>query len=309
MGIIWFMRLPQIIREYFSFSRDERAGLLVLLVLIFIFLLANRLIFYFEKPGLVDREEFEQLWNELHEGEDAEKVHVSLFMFDPNTIDSAALDSLFLPDRVKQNLLKYRLHGGFLKWKQDIRRIYGMNDSVYAAVKDYVDLSERKAGPLIPVKSREVLFRQAGKRENPETKIREPVFRVEVNRATAEDLKKLNGIGEVLSNRIVKYRNLLGGFCSLEQLSEVYGLKKETLDHLDGWLLLDTAAVTRININFAGFRELARHPYLSGEEAGRIINYRDTVGFIEDKFKLQNDSILKKDTFLKICPYLKTRNE
>jgi len=303
------MKLPQIIREYFSFSRDERAGILVLLVFIFIFFLANRLIFYFEKPGLVDREEFEQLWNELHQGEDDKKAHMSFFMFDPNTVDSAALDSLALPGRVKQNLLKYRLHGGLFKSKEDIRRIYGMNDSVYAAVKDYVDVPEKKVGTLFPVRSRKVLLRQTGKKEHPETKIGESVFRIDVNRATADDLKKLNGIGEVLSSRIIKYRNLLGGFCSLEQLSEVYGLRRETLDRLDGRLLLDTTAITRININFAGFRELARHPYLTGEEAGRIINYRDTVGFIEDKFKLQNDSVLKKGTFLKICPYLKTRND
>lgn len=301
------MRLRQIIREYFSFSKGERVGITILIVLMIVILIADRLIFYFEKPAEADRERFNQLLAELKQQEAGRPDPGLLFHFDPNTIDSAALDSLALPFRVKQNLLKYRSHGGSFKTREDMRKIYGMNDSVYAMIERFMVIREKKVhsdsagsspGTTIETQSNEAWIAE------PDSVV--SAVRLEINRATAGDLMKLYGIGPVLSERIIKYRNLLGGFHSLKQLEEVYGLTAEILSGIAGQLELDSTALVSININFADAGELAKHPYLEWKDAHRIINYRGKAGFIEDKFQLLADSVLSREIFKKVSPYLQT---
>jgi competence protein ComEA len=298
------MRFRQIIREYFSFSRGERVGLTILIILMIVILIADRLIFYFEKPAIADRERFEKLIAEL-ERQQAKPEPGSLFIFDPNTIDSVRLDSLALPFRIKQNLLKYRSSGGYFKKREDLRRIYGMNDSVYAVIERFIEIKKTRSVSVMNSPKAEVRLRDH------EAKHIEPdpadvIVKVEINHATKEELVKLYGIGPVLSERIIKYRNLLGGFYSLEQLKEVYGLTTETLTGIAGQLEVDSTVLVLININFAGAGELAKHPYLGWKAANRIIHYREKTGFIEDRYQLLRDSVLSDGIFEKVSPYLQT---
>jgi competence ComEA-like helix-hairpin-helix protein len=130
---------------------------------------------------------------------------------------------------------------------------------------------------------------------------------IEVNAASVPDLVKLKGIGQVLSERIVKYRNLLGGFTNLEQLREVYGLKPETIENILPYLSLDISLVDRLNVNFAGAPQLARHPYITWGMADSIINFRSGSGFIDDIQKLQVENIMNERDYKRISPYLKTK--
>lgn len=273
-----------------------------------VLLIANRLVFYFEKPAVADRERFNEMLAGLKQKEVKPQAG-SFFHFDPNVIDSSALDSLALPLRVKRNLLKYRSHGGSFKTKKDLRKIYGMNDSVYETIERFLDIRETEIYPASAGDHSEKANEQQNVKEisiEPDPVIRTP--KIEINRATAADLMKLYGIGPVLSERIIKYRNLLGGFYSLKQLEEVYGLPAETLSGITGQLVLDSTALVRININFANAGELAKHPYLEWDDARCVIQYREKTGFIEDKFQLCRDSVLSHKIFKKVGPYLQTTN-
>lgn len=303
------MRLRRIIREYFTFSKGERIGLTILIVLMIILLIADRLIFYFERPTPADRRQFEELVASLKEEQTLSAKSDSLFPFDPNTIDEETLASLALPRRIKQNLVKYRSKGGVIREKEDFRKLYGMNDSLYAVLKPFLLIRDSRQVPAAKPASAEK------KRDDDEKKVvaarttnRKPfeLKRMEINSATADDLCKLDGIGDVLSERIVKYRDLLGGFYSLGQLQEVYGLPSETLMNIAGILDLDTTALVKININFARSSELARHPYLGWKEVRRIIAYREKHGFIDTPGLLLTDSVLQPSIFDKVAPYLQT---
>ncbi len=302
MAVISAMRLRQIIREYFTFSKGERVGLTILIVLMLIILIADRLVFYFERPAVADREKFSELMTELERQQAGQPTAGSLFPFDPNTIDSTGLDSLAVPDRVRQNLLKYRKQGGSFKAAADFRKIYGMNDSVFNRIENYIRIRRPSSAPLPG-------YQDTGRKAEVKKEYRSspPVLtKIEINTATAADFMKLSGIGPVLSERIVKYRDLLGGFYSLEQLKEVYGLPEETLSRIGAQLAVDSTALSRININFAGTNELARHPYLGWKEARRIVDYRGKTGFIEDKYQLLQDSVLSSTIFRRVVPYLQT---
>lgn len=93
---------------------------------------------------------------------------------------------------------------------------------------------------------------------------------VELNTADTTALKKVPGIGSVFARRIVKYRNLLGGFYSVEQLGEVYGIDEERYEAMKSWFSVDPSAIRPLNVNQLSAKELARHPYISYQQA-RII--------------------------------------
>lgn len=86
---------------------------------------------------------------------------------------------------------------------------------------------------------------------------------VELNGADSLTLRKIPGIGEAFSRRIVKYRDLLGGFYTVAQLAEVYGIDSDRYAVLAPWFRVDTTLIRPIHVNQADFRTLIRHPYLN----------------------------------------------
>ena len=294
-------------QDYFSFTSSERRGIVVLLCLMVLVFIADKLIFYFEKPRKADEELFNTMLAQTGNTPDLIKPQ-SLFTFNPNTIDSLALDSLMLPLQIKRNLLRYRHAGGRFKTPDDFQKMYGMTDSIFAVISDYIKVSESSIienKEIIPEKERFVIPEKED--TVPAIVEQKVVSKIELNHATAEELLKLYGIGEVLSERIIKYRDLLGGFYSIDQLKEVYGLRPETFELVKDKLMVDISGITMLNVNFAEVRELTRHPYLETSEVKNIIAYREKNGFIEDISILRRDSVLSEDSFNKIKPYLKSR--
>ena len=97
-------------------------------------------------------------------------------------------------------------------------------------------------------------------------------IQVELNTASAEELTAVYGIGEVFSKRIVKYRDILGGFANSNQLIEVYGMADVDISNMRKQLTC-SGHVKQININTADFKTLIRHPYLSKNDVKLILNY------------------------------------
>jgi DNA uptake protein ComE-like DNA-binding protein len=127
---------------------------------------------------------------------------------------------------------------------------------------------------------------------------------VDLNTADSLALLPLPGIGPVFAGRIVKYRNLLGGFVSPEQLMEVYGMEGETLQRIGPYIYIDSARVKKIDINTAGFRTLLRHPYLEFNDVKSLVNYRDIQGHIGSASEIWEHGILGDSTLKRIAPYL-----
>ncbi len=304
------MKLRQIIRDYFSFDSGERTGLIVLIFIICFLMLLNRFIFYFEEPTLADEQAFEAMLAKFEEMEKLENVEsLELFPFDPNTVDSIAFMRLNLPRYVKRNVLSYRWHGGKFGKPSDLRKIYGMNDSIFDRIESFIRIANK---PFVKAKKDPNVNSGMEQRHDvspvqvvAKTELPEIKAKIDLNKATAEEFEKLRGIGPVLSMRIVKYRNLLGGYAFLDQLSEVYGIKPEVVQENRNKLELDTVDVKKIDLNFASIEELAAHPYLNYKDAGRIVDFRSKNGYISDKNILFKDSIIGIDKFRKLVFYLK----
>jgi DNA uptake protein ComE-like DNA-binding protein len=126
---------------------------------------------------------------------------------------------------------------------------------------------------------------------------------VEINSTDSANLEKLPGIGPVLSGRIVKYRNKLGGFYKKEQLLEVFGLKVENYKQCEGYLKTDTFSIKRIALNTATFKEINAHPYISYEQTKAIFKARNKGNVVDFNFIIEN-KLFDSTEIKKVLPYL-----
>jgi len=126
---------------------------------------------------------------------------------------------------------------------------------------------------------------------------------IDLNRADSTQLLPLPGIGPVFASRLIKYRDLLGGYASVDQLKEVYGISLETIDRITDRIVIDTTLLIKMDLNTATFKELLRHPYLEYEDVKSIVNFRDFKGNIRSLHELQENYILQDSVMKKVIPY------
>lgn len=126
---------------------------------------------------------------------------------------------------------------------------------------------------------------------------------IEINEADTSTLKKIPGIGSTYANRILKYRNLLGGYYSINQLKEVYGIDNELYHKIIPYITAK-AKTSMIKINSADFQELIRHPYLNKEQVRIILDIRKRKGKIESINRLTLLEEFSSKDIKRLTPYL-----
>ena len=131
-----------------------------------------------------------------------------------------------------------------------------------------------------------------------------PVRSIDLNSVDSAGLLPLPGIGPIFAGRIIKYRNLLGGFVNTDQLSEVYGMGKETVLNISPLLFIDTSKIIRLDMDSASFRDLLRHPYLEYKDVKAIVKYRDFKGSVSSLQELREQMLVPDSTLKKVEPYL-----
>lgn len=127
---------------------------------------------------------------------------------------------------------------------------------------------------------------------------------IEINQAGKEDFKKLKGIGEVLSERILKYRTKLGGFNNTIQIKEVYGVSDSLYLSIKKNLKVNTSKIKKIDINQENLENLKSHPYISDKLANQMINYREKVKPFESVEEIKKLYVMNDSIYNKLYPYL-----
>ncbi len=128
--------------------------------------------------------------------------------------------------------------------------------------------------------------------------------KLDLNRADSADFERLEGIGPVLAGRIVKYRKLLGYFSCPSQLSEVYGLSTEVTDIHSHRFTCDSLLVRKININRASYSDMLRHPYISRFQVEALISYRKLSGPVSSMQELIRNRIFNRTEGERLKPYI-----
>ena len=289
----------------FPLSITEAKGFMILFMLCALVGLRNRIFphFYTQKGFGVSQESLDSLvvqWEEnvIHTDSVDSLDEVELFEFDPNTATFDDFVKLGLTEKVARTIINFRNKGGSFRSKEDLKKIYGLDELAYATLEPFIrikKLSKKKR------ENNETAPPVKNKFEDRKAKL-EPF---DINLADTAQLKRIYGIGSVLSKRIIKFRDRLGGFVNISQLEEVYGLKERALENAQKYAFVsDSFSPSKLNINLLSKEELAAHPYLNRTQAGAIVNFREINGNFEDLKALTEVQALPADLVEKLGPYL-----
>jgi competence ComEA-like helix-hairpin-helix protein len=226
-------------------------------------------------------------------------VTAVLFDFDPNTISVEEWIRLGLKPATAQTIIKYRNKGGRFRKPDDIRRIWGLSKLLADRLLPYV-----KIGMQVPDFVDKVNHPAAvSYKKYDNEKIGSGCY-IDINAATSNDWKILPGIGEVLANRIVQYRQKIGGFTDIEQVKKVYGIADSVFQRMRPFLQINPAQLKKLNLNTVMPIELSRRTGISAAVAKAIIVYRQQYGSFHSVADLQRIVFLNDSLIALILPHV-----
>jgi DNA uptake protein ComE-like DNA-binding protein len=321
------------LRRHFGFSRRETSGFVVLCALLLLWLAAPRLL----RPVLPtydpapDQQQLNRLAANLaaqHQPRTFSSRYprrsyprrptvpqVALAPFNPNALSATDWEAQGLPGYVAKRIVHFRdVIGGF-KAKEQIKRTYGLPDSVYARLAPYIQLPDQ----LPPREARAPRdyaafptsrYPSKSFETTPSKFARKPRHLVafDLNTADTTALMQIRGIGRGLSSRVVEYRQRLGGFLREDQLSEIYSLRDapDLVDSLRKYTFVAPSyAPAPLDVNNAPFEVLQAHPYLGKRLARVLVAFRQQHGPFKQADDLRQIRILDAETLEKLRPYLR----
>lgn len=229
------------------------------------------------------------------------KIVASFSIFDPNTVSFDELLKMGLNKRSASIWVKYTSKGGQFKKAEDVLKIYDLPEEWYQQAKSYLQIqtkSDLEEGT--PEKASYSSFE--GKKFS--KKGAQPCMPIDVNTADTAAWQSLRGIGKVLANRIIKFRDKLGGFYQIDQVKETFGLADSVYQKIRPCLQLNTQTLKPLLINQASFNELASHPYLGFKAAKAIMNWKDQHGPFGKMEDLEALVALEAGKLEKLKPYV-----
>ncbi len=238
----------------------------------------QRLEAYIQLPGTPARPRMEP-----RETIESPEVRLKPRYFDPNAVRQDELVSMGLPERVAQTWVNYRQAGGRFFRPDDLDKLYGLKPEWAAALKPYVRLKTS---------------------DPPRASVAENPMQVDINTASPEEWRRLRGIGKVYSERIVRFREALGGFSHIGQVAHTYGLPDSTFQAIRTHLILKKGVYRKLPLNSASVEDFAAHPYLSKRQAAAIAAYRQHHGPFQRVDEVNKTMVLSQDEFEKLQPYL-----
>jgi DNA uptake protein ComE-like DNA-binding protein len=216
-----------------------------------------------------------------------------LFPFDPNTAELEDLLNLRVPERTARILVNYREAGGRFYVDSDLMKIYGMDPELFSLLEPYIRIPDRVADPdAMSSPDAEHLNR----------------LLFELNSADSIQLLSVYGIGPVFAHRIIRYRDLLGGFYNSEQLMEVYGFNEEQQQELIRRSYIDTNMIRKMDMNSTRADGFRRHPYLGPYQSQAMVEYRKLIGDYDREIQVLENGLLTDSVYRKVRPYLEVKN-
>jgi competence protein ComEA len=297
--------------ELFNFSRKERTGIISLLCIIFLLIIIGKLIpvfFHSDNPDISEWEAEVNSYLAKKEIKNSIVAAVHPVVFNPNKVDSLSLADMGLPSRVVVNWVRYLEKGGRFRNKEEVKKIFGMTPGLLVQLDSFMvfnkvtDTGVKDTADVSRIKSNIGILHDTILRQNNSKAEKERILQ-ELNSTDSLHLLEISGIGPVFASRIIRYRNLLGGYYAVSQLKEVYGMREENLAAVSQYLTVDKSKLKTIVINFSTVKELGRHPYIGYKTARNILRLKDKIG----KFSSPDDlsSVVSSDSLTRLIPYLK----
>ncbi|HWS59570.1 MAG TPA: helix-hairpin-helix domain-containing protein [Flavobacterium sp.] len=279
------------IQSFFKFSRQQRTGVFLLFIIIIAFQLA---IFFVDfssfSPASPEKENWLSLQSQIDSLKQEKLDYVpKIYPFNPNFITDYKGYKLGMSVQEIDRLLAFRKQNKYVNSAKEFQAVTKVSDSLLNAISPYFKFPDW-------VKNKKE-FKEYNKYDNTAFAKKEKIVIIDINQATQEDLIKIYGIGEAISLRILKFKESLGGFVSMEQMNDVWGLSPEVIENLNSHFnVLVSPNVKKIDINNASIKELSLFPYFKYPISKNIVTYRSMNGDIkniEDLTKIKGLSIEK----------------
>jgi DNA uptake protein ComE-like DNA-binding protein len=282
------------LKPYFHFTPNEQKGIFIIVLLI-AFVLVWRMYFTskFHSNTTTDDLIIERIYleSETSLSEDVAEtpeqkkkellIHHNLIV-DPNNATIEELTQIGFTSFAAHNIAKYRTKGGKFITVADLEKIYGVSQELIDSIGHQIRIENYETEEVSPNRT----------------------LKVEINSADTIELRSLPCIGKVLSKRIIRFREVLGGFTSLNQLEEVYGIDSSCMATLINYVELDSSKVSKINLNSATEEDLNKHPYISSYQARAIIKYREIMKPFSNLNELKTNHILLESELARLEKYL-----
>jgi DNA uptake protein ComE-like DNA-binding protein len=289
-------------KSHFRYSNSDRNGILFLAIII----VALQFIYFFvdfSKENLTEEQSTELL--QFQQEIDSLKKVVQedskpkIFPFNPSFLTDYRGYQLGMSTEEIDKLLQHRAAGKFINSSEEFQQVTGVSDSLLKTIEPYFKFPDWVVNNQKKTNSNQNLKTVTNST---------PIEIRDLNAASAKDLTVINGIGEKLANRIISYRNRLGGYSLNNQLYEVYYLDKEVADRvLKQFQVLSKPTIAKININTATFKEVLSIVYIDYDLTKKIFEYRDEVAEIQSLDELKKIEGFPIEKFNRIALYLEAK--
>ena len=295
--------------KVFLLTGEQWLGLLILGVIIAATLVGMKYLQPAEEPTILVEDSIKTDFKDYQVKQDSlykakwkktykrDTIAIRMQMFDPNTVDSMTLLHLGFKPWQAKNMLKYRAKGGKYRKKEDLKKLYGMTDSMYLALTPYIYIKDS-----IVVDSARIDSVHMDSLPKWNSTKKDTILNLRT--ADTTELKLIRGIGSYRAKMIVRYREQLGGYARVEQIMEARGMDKVIADSILPHFYIDSIVVNKIPINHIRPEVLQRHPYLNFEQAKAIYEYRRKHIRIKSAEELKKIKGLSPTDIEKILIYL-----
>ncbi len=296
--------------KIFLLTAEQWLGLLILAVLIAAGMVATKYLQPETKPIVLVEDSIKTNFEDYQAKQDSihkstwkktykrDTIEIRMQMFDPNTVDSVTLLHLGFKPWQAKNMLKYRAKGGRYRQKEDMKKLYGMTDSMYIALEPYICIQQDS----IAVDSAQVDTIHLDSLPKWRSIKKDTILNLRT--ADTTELKLIRGIGSYRAKMIVRYREQLGGYARVEQILEARGMDKVVADSILPHFYIDSVVLNKMPVNKIRPEVLHRHPYLSFEQAKAIYEYRRRHIRIKSAEELKKIKGLSPSDIEKISIYL-----
>ena len=277
-------------KSHFQFSKQQRSGIFLLLIIILIMIAVLNLFDFTPEQPEINTQELKRFQNEIDSLKlvQLERRKPKIYPFNPNFITDYKGYTLGMSNEEIDRLLVFRSKDQWVNSVQEFQKVTKVSDSLLAVISPYFKFPEWVNNPKPSYSN--TSYSNSNTPRPFEQKI-------DLNKATAHQLKKVYGVGDKLSQRIIDYRNKYGGYIADAELSEVYGLEQEVVERIKNeFTVKSPRAVSKINLNSANRDQLVTIPHIDYEIAARIIeerNLRDGFRSLDDLTKVQDFPVHK----------------
>lgn len=315
--------IKQLLKAFFTLNKGEQRAIIILLILTIIVTIINLLLPQYISFQLTDHSQFESTVTSFRSEQQSifDSIQIERlqsrgeldlvlaqqklkpFKFDPNNLPEELWKRMGLTDKQIKVIKNYELKGGSFRTPQDVERMYCISDAEYQVLKPYINIKS----PFKTISNNPI---EVKKRKYNQKKKKEPRYQfVDLNAADTAELSQSLYFPMWLAKRVIKYRDLLGGFSDFGQLNEVYGIDSNRVKKLRNYIFVDPTHLRKININTGEFKQILKHPYISYDITKDIVNSRQKKGAFKSTEALVDREIISESLYVKLKPYLSVKTE